>query len=131
MKTRNIEQKIHFDAPPKEIYDALMNEKKHAQFTGDKAKIRAKSGAAFTCHGDYISGYTLELKPNERIIQAWRGRDWPDGHYSIVTFALAGKPGGKTELRFTQIGVPADDYASKTKGWRTHYWEPLKQFLEK
>jgi len=48
-----------------------------------------------------------------------------------VTFALAKKSGGRTQLCFTQVGVPANDYADKNKGWRTHYWQPLKKFLEK
>lgn len=131
MKTKNIEQKALFNARPKAVYDALMNQKKHSQFTGEPANIRAKTGTAFTCYGGYINGFMLELKPGKRIVQAWRSRNWPAGHYSAVTFALSAKAGGKTELRFTQIGVPAGDYADKTKGWRTHYWEPLKKFVEK
>jgi uncharacterized protein YndB with AHSA1/START domain len=109
----------------------LMNEKKHSQFTGAPAKIAAKVGGFFTCYDKYLNGITLDLKPGKRIVQAWRSQGWPHAHYSIVTFALSKKSGGKTELHFTQIGVPADDYADKNKGWRTHYWEPLKKFLEK
>jgi activator of HSP90 ATPase len=131
MKTRNIEQKVLFNAGPRAVYEALMNQKKHSQFTGEPAKIRARAGTAFTCHGDYINGFNLELKPNKSIVQAWRARDWPKGHYSIVTFALKRKPEGRTGLRFTQIGVPAGDYVSKHKGWKSHYWEPLKRFLAK
>jgi activator of HSP90 ATPase len=131
MKTKNIEQKVLFKATPKEVYEALMNQKKHSQFTGEVASIRAKAGTAFTCYGDYIKGFILELEPDKRIIQAWRGQGWPAGHYSIVTFALSEKAGDKTELRFTQIGVPADDYSDKNRGCRTHYWEPLQRFLEK
>ena len=48
MKTKNTEQKVLFKATPKEIYDALKNKKKHAEFTGDAAKTRAQAGAAFT-----------------------------------------------------------------------------------
>jgi activator of HSP90 ATPase len=131
MKTKNIEHKVLIRATPKEIYEALMNEKKHAQFTGEPAKIRAKVGASFTCYGKYITGITLELDPGKRIVQAWRSQDWPAGHYSIVTFALSKKSSDTTQLHFTQIGVPADDYVDKNKGWRTHYWELLKKFLEK
>jgi hypothetical protein len=53
------------------------------------------------------------------------------GHYSIVTFALSKKSSGRTQLRFTQVGIPANDYADKSRGWRTHYWQPLKRSLEK
>lgn len=131
MKTKNIQHTFLLRAAPGEVYAALMNGKKHAQFTGARARIRAKAGAAFSCYAGYITGITLELKPGQRIVQAWRSQGWPDGHYSIVTFALAKKSGGSTQLRFIQVGVPANDYAKKNQGWRTHYWQPLKRFLEK
>ena len=130
MKTRNIEQTVLINATPRQVYHALMNQKKHAQFTGERARIRAKVGAPFNCYDDYITGVTLDLKPAQRIVQAWRSQNWPQGHYSVVTFALF-KKSGATQLRFTQIGVPASDYARKNNGWRMHYWHPLKAFLEK
>src|SRR5271167_2734513 len=89
MKTKTIEHKVLFQAAPKDVYDALMDGKKHSQFTGEPAKMRAKAGAPFTCYGDYITGVTLDLVPGKRIVQAWRSQGWPDGHYSIVTFALS------------------------------------------
>ena len=130
MKARYIQHTVLIRATPKAVYDALMNEKKHSQFTGERARIRAKTGAPFSCYDGYITGITLELEPAKRIVQAWRSQNWPDGHYSIVTFALSKKAGG-TQLRFTQIGVPANDYARKNRGWQMHYWQPLKEFLEK
>jgi activator of HSP90 ATPase len=131
MKTKNLEHTILIRATPKEIYDALINEKKHSKFTGARAKIRAKAGAAFSCYDDYITGVTLELKPGKRIVQAWRSQGWPEGYYSIVMFALSKKSPGRTQLRLTQIGIPAEDYPKKNRGWYEHYWEPLKKFLEK
>ena len=130
MKTKTIEHKVLFQATPPAIYHALMNQKQHTQFTGERARIRAKVGAPFDCYNRYITGITLDLIPGKRIVQAWRSQNWPDGHYSVVTFALSEKSGG-TELHFTQTGVPASDYARKNNGWRMHYWQPLKEFLEK
>ena len=125
-----IRHMVFLRTTPKTVYNALMNEKKHSQFTGERAKIRGKAGAPFSCYDGYITGITLELEPAKRIVQAWRSQNWPEGHYSIVTFALFKKSGG-TQLRFKQIGVPANDYARKNQGWRMHYWQPLKQYLEK
>lgn len=129
VNTKNINHRVTLPANPATVFAALMDEGKHSQFTGQPAHIEARTGGAFTCYGNYISGITLELKPGKLIVQAWRGRNWPGGVYSIVTFALTAKPGGKTALRFSQVGVPSNDYADKNKGWRTHYWEPLKRFL--
>jgi uncharacterized protein YndB with AHSA1/START domain len=129
MKTRNIIHRVVLSAKPKDVFAALMDSDRHSQFTGETARIDPCAGGAFTCYGDYINGITIEMEPGKRIVQTWRSRNWPKGAYSIVTFLLVPKAGGKTELRFLQVGVPADDYADKNKGWRTHYWEPLKRFL--
>jgi uncharacterized protein YndB with AHSA1/START domain len=131
MKARYIQHTVLIRATPKAVYDALMNEKKHSQFTGERARIRAKAGAPFSCYDGYITGITLELEPARRIVQAWRSQNWPAGTWSIVTFKLAKKTGGRTQLRFTHVGVPANDYTSKNRGWQMHYWQPLRQYLEK
>jgi activator of HSP90 ATPase len=107
-----------------------MDGRKHSQFTGEPAKISRRAGGAFTCYGGYIKGFNLTVESPKLIVQAWRSRDWPKETYSIVTFKLTELPGGRTRLAFTQAGVPASDFKAKNEGWRTHYWEPLKRFLE-
>jgi uncharacterized protein YndB with AHSA1/START domain len=128
--TKTIRQQMLLPAAPKKVYDALIDEKKHAGFTGAAAKISKKVGGAFSCYDGYITGLNIELVPSKRLVQAWRAQGWPAGTFSLVTFALASAAGGKTKLTFTQLGVPASDYKAKSNGWRTHYWEPLKKFLE-
>ena len=121
---------VTIHATPALVFEALMAEKKHAAFTGGSARISRRVGGTFRCYGTYITGIVLEVKPAKRIVHAWRSQDWPKGTYSIVTFALAKLAGGKTRLRFTQVGVPSGDYARKDSGWRTHCWQPLKRYLE-
>ncbi len=128
--TKTIRQTVTLNAAPKLVFGALMNEKRHATFTGNAAVISRKVGGTFTCYGGYISGINLELEAPKRIVQAWRSQTWPEGTYSIVTFALARKKGGRTRLSFTQVGVPASDFRDISKGWRTYYWSPLKAFLK-
>jgi activator of HSP90 ATPase len=72
----------------------------------------------------------LDLVLNKRIVQAWRGSDWPKGHYSIATFSLKRIKRG-TRLVFTQIGVPDREHKGINQGWRDFYWKPLKAMLEK
>lgn len=129
--TKEISHEVLIAASPKEVFEALMDGKKHAKFTGAAAKIGRKPGSAFQCYGSYITGTTLELQPARLIVQAWRSRNWAKGTHSIVAFRLARAAGGKTKLHFKHVGVPASDYADRNKGWRTHYWEPLKNYLEK
>ncbi len=91
--SKPIHQEIDFKASPKRIYEALMNDKEHGEFTGGPAKISRDVGGAFSCHGGMVVGRNVELIPNERIVQAWRIGDWDDGDYSIV------RPASRKERR--------------------------------
>jgi uncharacterized protein YndB with AHSA1/START domain len=124
--TKTIRQSVVIPAAPRQVYEAIMNSKKHALFTGSKARIDRKVGGRFSCYDGYITGITVELDPGKLIVQAWRSSGWPKGYYSIVAFRFANAGRGKTKLAFTQVGVPANDYKAKSGGWKTHYWTPLK-----
>ena len=69
MKTKSIKQSVTIKASPKEIYDALMDSKKHSKFTGGKANISNKVGGKFTAYDEYCFGTNLELVPNKKIVQ--------------------------------------------------------------
>ncbi len=130
MEIKNIRQSVTFKASPHAVYEALMDSKKHAQFTGGKASISRKAGGKFTAFDGYAEGTNLELVPDEKIVQSWRASDWPAGHYSKATFSLKATNGG-TRLAFTQSGVPAEQYGDIAQGWKDYYWVPMKEMLEK
>ena len=113
-----------------EIYESLMDSKKHSAFSGDVAKISREVGGKFTTFGGYSSGKNLELVKDKKIVQLWRASDWPEGHFSTVTFLLKSAKGG-TKVMFSQKGIPVSEVANITTGWKTYYWEPLKKMLEK
>jgi len=125
-----IRQSVTFQASPHAVYEALMDSRKHAQFTQAPAKISRKVGGAISAYGDYITGTNLELVPDQKIVQAWHAAEWPEGHLSKVTFKLAPVRGG-TRLSFTHSGVPAAYVADIRQGWIDNYWVPLKARLNK
>ena len=126
MKT--IRQTVTIKATPLNVYEALMDSPTHSKFTGSAARISPRVGGRFTAYDGYAEGRNLELIPGRKIVQAWRASDWPEGHYSTATFALA-KAGTGTKLTFTQTGVPDDQVAAIRQGWVEFYWEPLKTLL--
>jgi len=130
MDTKIIRQTVTFKAAPHEVYEALMDSKKHSKFTGGEAVISRKVGGKFTAYDGYAEGVNLELVPDIKIVQSWRASDWPDGQYSKATFVLQEIPGG-TRLAFTQTDVPAEFAADVAQGWKDYYWAPMKAMLEK
>lgn len=129
IKTRTIRQSILFKATPHEVYEILMDSKKHSQFSGAEAKISRSVGGKIAAYDSDISGKNLELVKDKKIVQQWREAYWPQKHYSIVTFKLS-KKGAQTKLDFVQTGVPDDQYEDISLGWKEYYWDRMKEFLE-
>ena len=132
VSTKTIEQVVTFDASPHDVYEALMDSGKHSQFTGAAASISRDVGGSITAYDGYISGTNLELIPDAKIVQSWRGNDegWPEGHHSTVTFALEKGEEG-TRLTFVHEGVPEETSGDIDQGWQEHYWAKMKDFLGK
>jgi activator of HSP90 ATPase len=130
MNTKTIRQSVTFKASPHAVYEALMDSRKHARFTSAKAKISRKMKGKFTAYDGYIEGFHLDLAADKKIVQSWRGSDWPEGHFSKATFSLKKIKKG-TRLTFTQSGVPDQHYGDIRQGWRDYYWKPMKEMLEK
>ena len=130
MKTRTIRQTITFDATPHDVYEMLMDEKKHARFTSGSAKINREAGGTFSTNDGYSTGTNKELVEDTKIVQTWRASDWPVGHYSTLTITLS-PASSKTKLSFVQTGVPADQYEEISQGWHDYYWNPMKAALKK
>jgi len=130
MKTKTLKQTATFHATPGEIYELIMDPKKHSAFTGTKVKMSNKINGKFAVFDGYCHGYNIELKEGKKIVQAWHfaEKGWPDDHFSTCTFSFS-KVAGGTQLSFTQKEVPEKNYDSLKSGWKEFYWEPMKKHL--
>jgi activator of HSP90 ATPase len=129
----SIHQEVVFKAVRKRVYEALTQSKQFAQVTdfimkGASAEISSEVGGSFSIFGGVILGRHIELVPYERIVQAWREKDWPAGVYSIVKFELK-EQGADTKLVFDHTGFPDGAASHLAPGWWSHYWEPLQKYL--
>ena len=130
LKTKTVKQIATFKASPHDLYEMIMDSKRHATFSGEKAKVSRRTGGVFSVYGGWVSGKNLKLKSDRLIIQAWRGKNWPKGHYSKAMFLFTKTKTG-TRLTFRQTGVPVERYPDIAKGWKTQYWQKMKASLEK
>jgi activator of HSP90 ATPase len=124
----SLHEDIAMKPGPQRIYEALLDTKQFAAFTGLPADIDPKAGGALSMFGGLIVGRNIELVPNQRIVQAWRPTHWDPGIYSIVKFELEPQGSGTTVV-LDHKGFPEGDFDSLDFGWHAHYWEPLKKFL--
>ena len=131
MTTRSIKQTVTFNASPKEVYQLIMDAKKHAAFTGSPVKMSNKINGKFSLFDGYCHGYNIELSEGKKILQAWHFSEggWPDDHFSICSFVFQEKD-NKTKLVFTQTGIPAHRAGDLKEGWKQFYWKPMKAWLK-
>ncbi|MBI2126741.1 MAG: SRPBCC domain-containing protein [Thaumarchaeota archaeon] len=131
MKTRTIRQTVTLKASPHEVYEALVDSRKHSKLTGAKAIISRKVGGKFSIYVGDITGTNPELVQDKKIMQSWRivMEGWPDDYFSQATFSMKAVKDG-TRLDFTQSGVPEECYESVSQGWYDYYWNPIKEMLE-
>ena len=126
----NIHQKIHFNAPVKNVFELLINAEKFAELTSAEALIDCKMGGQFSVFGGMITGVTIELIQDELIVQAWRPANWPRGEYSIVKFEFEKVSADSTNLILVHSGFPPEFRQHLSEGWEQRYWTPMQKFLE-
>ena len=85
METKDLKQTVNFKASCHDVYEALMDSEKHAKFTGAKAEISREVGGKWTAYDGHLDGENLELVPDEKIVQIWRGSSWALG-LGLVSF---------------------------------------------
>ncbi len=123
-----LHQEIDIAANRERIYDALLDSRQFATFTGLPADIKNEDGGTFTLFGGRILGRNVELVKYFRIVQAWRPATWDPGVYSLVKFELKSHGSGITVV-LDHTGFPEGSFRHLDSGWYQRYWDPLRKFL--
>ncbi len=113
---------------PRRLYDAFLDSRQHSAMTGGRARMSAVVGDRWTAWDGSLGGENVELVPGKKIVQTWRGDDFPAGHHSRLTLTFAKAPTG-TKVTLVQTDVPDDLQASYAQGWRDYYWTPMKAYF--
>ncbi|WP_299124946.1 SRPBCC domain-containing protein [uncultured Winogradskyella sp.] len=116
-------------ATPKQIYKSWLSTQRHSKMTGGAAFVSDKVGDTFTAWDGYIKGKNLELEPYNRIVQAWRTKNFEDNEGDSQIEILLSEQGEETTLTLTHTNVPESGEHYK-KGWSESYFEPMKRYFE-
>jgi activator of HSP90 ATPase len=125
-----IRQTVLFDAPPHAVFEALLDSKKHAAFTGATASMSRKVGGKFSAWDGYIEGKNLRIEKDKVIVQSWRTTEFKESDPDSQIMFHFSKKGDKTRLVFVHSKVPDRLAESFRQGWIDNYWVPLKAYLE-
>ncbi len=113
-------------AEPKDIYNALTNQKMVEIWTGEDAIMQPEPNTEFSLWNGNITGINLEFEENRKIVQKWYFGEQDED--SIVTILLhPDKKGTKIELRHTNI--PDEAFKNISEGWDEDYFGALRELF--
>lgn len=131
MATESIRLSVVLPASAQRIYRAWLDAREHAAFTGGKATSSSKVGGRFTAWDGYIEGKNLELKPERRIVQAWRTSEFPEDSPDSRLEVVLDPASGGTRLTLVHSDIPPGQGERYRSGWVKHYFEPMKAYFGK
>jgi activator of HSP90 ATPase len=129
--TEELKLTVTLPASPKDIYNAWLDSKKHSAMTGSKATVEARIDGMFKAWEGYIEGTTLEMEPNQRIVQKWRTTDFSENDPdSMIEITLEEVERG-TRITLVHTEIPPGQSEDYRKGWDEFYFIPMKSYFGK
>jgi activator of HSP90 ATPase len=125
VNTTTITDSIDFQTSAQELYETLMDTQRAMVWTRGPVKLTKEVGSQFELFGGNVTGQILELVPGQKIVQTWRLRSWPAGHYSKVTMSFE-QGTESVDLKVEQTGVPVGEEELTRTNWSGYYWRAIK-----
>ncbi|MCX6182306.1 MAG: SRPBCC domain-containing protein [Bacteroidetes bacterium] len=133
IKLTSFKQQVTLNASVDELFEQIMDSKKHSDLSGAKAVIGKKVGDSFSVYDGYAYGKNLKIIPGKLIVQSWRAHEekWPEECMSEVIFEFKKVDKTKSKIVFTHKNIPAVVAETFKKGWIDYYWSLLKMKYNK
>jgi len=131
MPTESIEVSARFPVTPDRLYAAWLDSQEHTRFTGDTARVDPLVGGRFTAWSGWITGETLVLEPERRIVQSWRTTEFPEeAEDSQIEVRFESVTGG-TRLTIVHTNIPEGQGHQYEDGWIDYYFEPMQRYFRR
>jgi activator of HSP90 ATPase len=120
-----------FPVNPAKIYEAWLDSKAHGKIIGSDADIEPDVNGKFNIWDGYITGRTIELEKDKKIIQEWRTTEFPEkSGFSILELDLEETENG-TNLILKHSNIPDGQGNDYKQGWIAYYFKPMKEYFSK
>jgi activator of HSP90 ATPase len=123
---KNIKRYYTLFAEPKDVYNALTNQRMLEIWTGENAQMEPVANTEFSLWDGSINGLNIEFEENKKIVQQWFFEGQEEA--SVVIILLhPHKKGTSVELHHTNI--PDDAFENISVGWDEDYFGALKELF--
>ncbi|KAJ3332459.1 hypothetical protein HDU76_000161 [Blyttiomyces sp. JEL0837] len=123
--TTTLNMDVEFVCSAADLFETFLNAGRVQVWSRGPAQIEAVVGGSFALFGGNVTGKILELEQHKKIVQTWRLKSWPEGHFSTVTIEFE-EQRESVKLRLKQTQVPIGDLEITRKNWEGYYWNGIK-----
>lgn len=123
---KEIKRYYTLTAEPKDVYNALTNQRMLEIWTGEAVVMELEPNTEFSLWGGSITGINLEFEENKKIVQQWFFGD--EGEPSIVTLKIHPHKKG-TSIELLHTNIPDDAYDNISDGWDEDYFGAVKELF--
>ena len=128
--SEKLELSVVLPAAPERVYQAWLDSKAHADFTGSPANIDPQIGADYSAWDGYIWGKTLALEPYRLIRQSWHTSEFPEGAADSFLELIFEPEGAGTKLILIHTNIPDGQGEQYRQGWEDYYFATMKEYFE-
>jgi activator of HSP90 ATPase len=129
--TESLKMTTILKSSPQEVYEAWLDSKAHAEFTGGAAEIDPKVGGEFHVWDGYIWGINLVLEPSRRILQSWITSDFPENAPASQLELIFDPVEEGCQVTLIHTNIPEGQSEEYEKGWVDYYFYPMKVYFER
>lgn len=123
---KSLRQVEKFHCKAEDLFRALTMPEMMRAWSKGPVESDVKPGGRLQLFNGIVQGEYVEVEPT-KIVEKWRQRHWPAGHYSTVTLTLREiAADGETELTLVQTSIPDSVFDSVEAGWKGHYWNSIR-----
>jgi activator of HSP90 ATPase len=130
MMGEKLEMSVVLPASARRLFESWINSQDHSAFTGSPAEIDPQVGGKFRAWDGYISGQTVVLEPNRRIVQTWRTSEFPEQAPDSTLEILLDEEEDGTRLTLLHTNIPEGQAEQYEQGWRDYYFTPMLEYFK-
>lgn len=126
LETEDLNMSEKFKCTAEDFYRAFTIKEMVQAFSQGPCVLEAEKNGKFSLLGGNITGTFTELVPNEKIVQNWRFKTWPEGHFANVIINITQNE-DNTVVRLKATNIPKSELECTKEGWRRYYWESMRR----
>jgi activator of HSP90 ATPase len=120
-----------FPVKPSVLFEGWLDSKVHSDIIGSDSEIEPSVNGKFNIWDGYITGKTIELVKDKKIVQKWRTTEFPEKSQDSILELDFEEINDGTKMIIKHTNIPDGQSKDYKQGWIDYYFKPMKKYFSK